>query len=246
MDELPAEIRTFLAEHPCFQLTDDKKIKCTLNGHEMPCSLTELQGFIQGRKYKKLTTEAEFNYSQYEPHIVPSTKQPNRLFCKLTLRHLNRKPDHVLRHVSGKRFKKALSHYEECVKQGVEYVPARLKQKKPKNTGEERSRPPKRQPNGMWQPPSSDDEGSDSEDSMSDLYPSSMFTCKNPEEESKEGGADGEDGDDFMTDEDEEMEVDNQVVQKRKKVQGGGFQKKARNNRWKSGHKKHKNAQNGK
>lgn len=33
----------------------------------------------------------------------------NQLFCKLTLRHLNRQPHHVLRHVSGKRFKKALS-----------------------------------------------------------------------------------------------------------------------------------------
>lgn len=35
-----------------------------------------------------------------------SSKQ---LFCKLTLRHLNRQPHHVLRHVNGKRFKKALS-----------------------------------------------------------------------------------------------------------------------------------------
>lgn len=33
----------------------------------------------------------------------------NQLFCKLTLRHLNRQPHHVLRHVNGKRFKKALS-----------------------------------------------------------------------------------------------------------------------------------------
>lgn len=32
-----------------------------------------------------------------------------QLFCKLTLRHLNRQPHHVLRHVNGKRFKKALS-----------------------------------------------------------------------------------------------------------------------------------------
>ena len=31
-----------------------------------------------------------------------------QLFCKLTLRHLNRQPHHVLKHVNGKRFKKAL------------------------------------------------------------------------------------------------------------------------------------------
>ncbi|KAK5621143.1 Surfeit locus protein 2 [Crenichthys baileyi] len=243
MEELPADIRKFLIDHPFFQLTDGKKIKCTLNGHEIPCSLTELQDFIQGKKYKKLSAAAEFNYSQYEPHIVSSTKQPNRLFCKLTLRHLNRQPDHVLRHTSGKRFKKALSRYEECVQQGIEFVPARLKQKKPKNTGEEMSQPSKRRPNGMWEPSSSDKEHSDSEDSMSDLYPSSMFILKNPEVESTAGG---EEEDDFQTDEDEEMEVETQVVQKRRKVQGGGSQKKSRNNKWKSGCKKHKKAKNGK
>lgn len=46
----------------------------------------------------------------------------------------------------------------------------------------------------------------------------SMFTLKNPAEESMEGDRDEEE-DDFQTDEDEEMEVEKQVqVQKRKKV----------------------------
>lgn len=44
-----------------------------------------------------------------------------------------------------------------------------------------------------------------------------MFSIKNPAEESMEG--DGDEGeDDFQTDEDEEMEVDKQALQKRKKV----------------------------
>ncbi|XP_038590116.1 surfeit locus protein 2 [Micropterus salmoides] len=239
MDELPADLRAFLLNHPFLQLTDGKKIRCTLNGHEFPCSLTELQKFTQGKKYEKLSAAAEFNYSQYEPHIVPSTKQPNQLFCKLTLRHLNRQPHHVLRHVNGKRFKKAHSKYEECVQQGIEFTPARLKQKRPRNIGEEviPGRPSK-QGNSSWEPSSSDEDHSDSEDSMSDLYPPTMFTLKTMAEESMEGGGDEEE-DDFQTDEDEQMEVDKQVLQKRKKVQGGGFQKKSRNNHWKSGRKKH-------
>ncbi|KAM9306157.1 surfeit locus protein 2 [Pholidichthys leucotaenia] len=241
MEDQPADLRAFLLNHPYLQLTDGNRVKCSLNEHEFPCSLEELQKFTKGKKYQELRAAAEFNYSQYEPHIVPSTKQPNQLFCKLTLRHLNRQPHHVLKHVNGKRYKKALAKYEDCVQKGIAFVPARLAQRKTRDPGGEqdgRERAPKRA-NGMWEPlPSSDEDHGDSGDSMSDLYPPSMFTLKSPE--SAEGGKD----DDFETDEEEEMEVEKPEVQKRKKVQGHGFQKKFRNNNWKSGkmkkkHKKH-------
>lgn len=245
MEALPADLRAFLLNHPFLQLTDDKKIKCTLNGHEFPCNLAEIEKFTKGKKYQKLSSVAEFNYSQYEPHIVPSTKQPNQLFCKLTLRHLNRQPHHVLRHVNGKRFNKALSKYKECVQQGIEFIPARLKQKKPNSGGEEGK---SKHRNNLWEPSSSDEDHSDSEDSMSDLYPPSIFTLKTPAEENMEDEGNEKD-DDFQTDEDEdeEMEVVKQGMQKRKKVQGGGRQKKFRNNTWKSSRsKKHGKVKNGK
>ncbi|KAF7657086.1 hypothetical protein LDENG_00031800 [Lucifuga dentata] len=246
MEDLPADLKAFLRNHPFLQLTDGKKLKCTLNGHEFPCNLAEIEKFTKGKKYQKLSSVAEFNYSQYEPHIVPSTKQPNQLFCKLTLRHLNRQPHHVLRHVNGKRFKKALSKYEECIQQGIKFVPARLKQKKPKGVEEEVMREGKsKQGNNVWEPSSSDEGHSDSEDSMSDLYPSYIFSLKTPADKNMEDERNEED--DFQTDEDEEMKVVKQDVQKRKKVQGGGHQKKFRKNNWKSSRsKKHGKVQNGK
>ncbi|XP_028318702.1 surfeit locus protein 2 [Gouania willdenowi] len=247
MDELAEDLRKLLLNHPFLQLTDGKKIKCTLNGHEFPCNLEELQKFTQGKKYVKLSSAAAFNYSQYKPHIVPSTKQPKQLFCKLTLRHLNRQPHHVLKHVNGKRYKKALAQYEECVQQGVEFVPARLKQKRPKNTREEFSEGrSSHRANGTWEPSDSEDDKRDSEDSMSDLYPPSLFSLKSPPGTSEKGGKHEED-DDFQTDEeDEEMEVGKSAAQKRRKVQAGGSQKKLRNNHWKSGRKKRGKAQPGK
>lgn len=61
---------------------------------------------------------------------------------------------------------------EECLQQGVEYMPASLQQKKPRDREKdgERGRNFQRG-NGAWAPDSSDEGGSDSEDSMSDLYP---------------------------------------------------------------------------
>lgn len=46
----------------------------------------------------------------------------------------------------------------------------------------------------------------------------SMFSLKNPEVETTAGGENEKEEHDFQTDEDEGMEVDTQVVQKRKKV----------------------------
>lgn len=61
---------------------------------------------------------------------------------------------------------------EECVQKGIEFVPARLMQKRPKDTREEVSRGrTSKHGNGMWAPSSSEEDGGDSEDSMSDLYP---------------------------------------------------------------------------
>ncbi|XP_064827305.1 surfeit locus protein 2-like [Oncorhynchus masou masou] len=225
MEDLPADIKAFLLNHPFLEFTGDgKKIKCRLNGHDCPCNLTELQNFTKGKKYQKLSSTAEFNYGQYEPHVVPSSKQPNHLFCKLTLRHINRLPHQVLRHVNGKRFQKAKKKYEACVQQGMEYIPASLRQKKPRDSDGERGRNTQRG-NGAWAPDSSNEGGSDSEDSMSDLYPSSLFSLQKETEE----GMEAEKEDDFKTDDDEEMEVDKQAPQKRKKVQSGGFQKKFKN-----------------
>ncbi|CAL1569281.1 unnamed protein product [Knipowitschia caucasica] len=234
MEELSAELKTFLRIHPFFELTQDRKVKCTLNGHEFPCSVPELQKFTQAKKYKSLSAAADFNYSQFQPHIVPSTKQPNQLFCKLTLRHLNRQPHHVSKHVDGKRFKKALAKYEDCQKRGVEFVPARLKQKRPKDLDQDGGPGnSSKHANGMWENTSSD--GSDSEDSMSDLYPSSLFTLKNSAEQKEEECAED---DDFLSEEEVEMELEKPLEKplgaKRKKTQNSGFQKKFRNNNWRA------------
>lgn len=39
---------------------------------------------------------------------VPPTHPRHQLFCKLTLRHINKSPAHVLRHSQGRRYQRAL------------------------------------------------------------------------------------------------------------------------------------------
>ncbi|XP_028385453.1 surfeit locus protein 2 isoform X1 [Phyllostomus discolor] len=174
MDELPADVRAFLREHPSLRLQPGAcKVRCALTGHELPCRLPELRVYTSGRKYRRLARASPaFDYAAFEPHVVPSTKNPRQLFCRLTLRHINKSPEHVLRHTQGRRYQKALRKYQECQERGVEFVPACLLHKRRRRED---------QAGGDGPPESSDDDGEaprDSDDSMTDLYPAELFGRK--------------------------------------------------------------------
>ncbi|KAM5328803.1 surfeit locus protein 2 isoform 2-T2 [Glossophaga mutica] len=181
MEDLPAEVRAFLREHPSLQLQPGAcKVRCALTGHELPCRLPELRVYTSGRKYRRLARASPaFDYAAFEPHVVPSTKNPRQLFCKLTLRHINKSPEHVLRHTQGRRYRTALRKYDECQKQGVEFVPACLLHRRRRREDQAGSDRPRHLRAAFWEPKSSDDDGAaqhDSEDSMTDLYPAELFT----------------------------------------------------------------------
>ncbi|XP_053137763.1 surfeit locus protein 2 [Hemicordylus capensis] len=244
MCEDGAALERFLQLHPALRvLPPGKKVQCTLTGHELPCRLPDLRAYTGGKKYQRLSkVPGVSDYSEYEPHIVPSTKNPHQLFCKLTLRHINKIPEHVLRHVQGRRYQKALKRYEECQKDGVEYVPACLLQKRRQRRREQNNPPPTdgskppRRKGPFWEPPPSDEDGDETDDSMSDLYPPELFPEKGPV--GKAGGHD------VMTDSDggvaepatedgvlngeagEAMDVDSPAGTKRRKKQSGSMKKK--------------------
>ena len=53
------------------------QVQCALTGHELPCRLPELQVYTRGKKYQRLVRASPaFDYAEFEPHIVPSTKNP--------------------------------------------------------------------------------------------------------------------------------------------------------------------------
>ncbi|XP_028612891.1 surfeit locus protein 2 isoform X2 [Grammomys surdaster] len=114
MDEPPCDVRAFLRQHPSLRLLPNThKVRCSLTGHELPCRLPELQVYTRGKKYQRLSSAfSDFDYTAFEPHIVPSTKNRHQLFCKLTLRHINKSPEHVLRHTQGRKYQRALHQSE--------------------------------------------------------------------------------------------------------------------------------------
>lgn len=52
-------------------------MRCALTGHELPCRLPELEVYTRGKRYQRLARASPaFDYAEFEPHIVPSTKHP--------------------------------------------------------------------------------------------------------------------------------------------------------------------------
>ncbi|XP_067397968.1 surfeit locus protein 2 isoform X2 [Emydura macquarii macquarii] len=182
--------------------------------------MPELQAYTSGKKYLRLIKTARtFDYSEFEPHIVPSTKNLHQLFCKLTLRHINKLPEHVLRHVQGRRYQRALKKYEDCQKEGVEYIPACLLQKRQRRRRDDQaegSRQPCRK-GEFWEPMSSEEEGDDTDDSMSDLYPSELFPEKRPVVQGDQEG-----DDDFVTDSEENEDMNGEGSEKTEETRRAG------------------------
>lgn len=178
MGELLADVWAFLCQHPSLRLLSNiSKVHYSLSSCELPCHLLELQVYTSGKKYQQLSgPSSAFDYTAFEPHIVPATKNLHQSFCKLTLRHITKSSGRVLAHTQGWRYQRALQQYEECQKQGMEYVPACLLHKRKKREDQmDRDELPG-QRTAFWEPASSDEEGALSDDSMTDLYPPELFT----------------------------------------------------------------------
>ncbi|XP_054749377.2 surfeit locus protein 2-like [Lytechinus pictus] len=183
-----AKVIDFIKLFPSLKITDDafskaKKVKCSLTGHELPCRLAELEKYTNGKRFKTAQDRDKDKFEQYKPHIVPSTKKgrENQLFCTLTVRHINRVPAHVERHVNGRRYKKALEKYEECQRQGIKFKPLARSKKKESDSDIKKY--------SHHADSDTSDSEDESDDSMSDLYPREYF-------ERLQDGGEGEDDDD--------------------------------------------------
>uniref|UniRef100_A0A8C5ZGN2 Surfeit 2 n=1 Tax=Marmota marmota marmota TaxID=9994 RepID=A0A8C5ZGN2_MARMA len=177
MGEPSADVRAFLLQHPSLRLQWVSGSSCM---------------------WPQWSSVGLSLYCELPPQIFLLAHR-HQLFCKLTLRHINKSPAHVLRHTQGHRYQRALRRYEDCQKQGVEYVPACLLHKKRRVESEvDRNQPPGLR-EAFWEPLSSDESGALSDDSMTDLYPPELFTRKDP------GGPEDLDGADaFLTDQENE------------------------------------------
>lgn len=72
--------------------------------HEMPPDAKCIVTHINGKKFKKALEWYSYDYSQFEPHIIGHKRDEKKLFCVLTKQTLNKIPEEVQKHVSGKRF----------------------------------------------------------------------------------------------------------------------------------------------
>jgi hypothetical protein len=84
------------------------QVKCMYSGHEMPNNEEVVRAYINGKKYRSLLKQKLYDYESLHPYIVSSCRRSHQLYCRLTRRYINNIPEHVERHRSGKKFKRAL------------------------------------------------------------------------------------------------------------------------------------------
>ncbi|CAI5744157.1 unnamed protein product [Peronospora destructor] len=94
------------------------RIKCQLTQHEMLLRTDLIATHLMSKKLLKARDWYCYDYSQYEPYIVPHRRLPKSLFCNVTNTILNRIPSEVEKHVQGKRYKRMKQHVKIKVTKG--------------------------------------------------------------------------------------------------------------------------------
>jgi hypothetical protein len=111
------ELDAFLAQYSAYysdasENGGPRRVRCLVTGHEMPRKLAAVKPHFLGRRFKSKVDKwkPNFDYAQYEPHIVPDRSNPKHfLFCRLTHSVLPRLPLVVEAHVNGRKFKQAMT-----------------------------------------------------------------------------------------------------------------------------------------
>lgn len=76
--------------------------------------------FLKALAGKAKKIDMEYDWSEYEPHIMQHKKVKAGLFCQLTGSELNKIQSEVEKHMEGKRFKRAKAEFEEMIRKGGE------------------------------------------------------------------------------------------------------------------------------
>ena len=51
------------------------QVRCSLTGHEMPARVQDILAYVNGQKYKRLRSLADYDYSAVEPYLVQSNRR---------------------------------------------------------------------------------------------------------------------------------------------------------------------------
>ncbi|CAJ0941410.1 unnamed protein product [Ranitomeya imitator] len=80
MEDLPGDVRGFLERHPALELIPGNKVRFSVTGHELPCRLSELRSFTEGKKYQRLQSRPRvFDYSSFEPSYCAQHQERTRI-----------------------------------------------------------------------------------------------------------------------------------------------------------------------
>jgi Surfeit locus protein 2 (SURF2) len=105
---MTTSLADILLNNAFLSLTVNNKILCSITKHEMPPKVDIVLGHINGKKFKKTKEWYNYDYSEFEPYIVPDRQNSTKLHCKLTGQTLNKIPDEVKRHTIGKKFMRSV------------------------------------------------------------------------------------------------------------------------------------------
>lgn len=110
MDKVDKEVEKIVSEVETLSvvvIADGKvRVRCSVTQRDLLPNKEEITRYLASKKYKKAKEWYGYDFSKYEPFIVPHKSNKKRLFCNVTSMYLNKIPEQVERHVNGKKFQR--------------------------------------------------------------------------------------------------------------------------------------------
>lgn len=111
-----ADLAALLSQHSFLTLNERGKVHCAITNHDMPARADTVRAHLAGKKFAKARdwyVPANDSLDKYGPWVVAHKSNPKKAFCRLTGLTLNRIPEEIEAHMSGRRFKYWRAHAEK-------------------------------------------------------------------------------------------------------------------------------------
>ena len=97
-----------------FALAESGKVRCLLTGHELKADRTELNRYVNGRRFTNIRDKYSKDFSQFS-FVMPHKRAKHLVFCSLCRKEIVKDHASVTKHMTGRKHNARVRERDEAM-----------------------------------------------------------------------------------------------------------------------------------